>query len=152
MAMSRSATRSGSADGGLGLHTLDRGECLRLLEQGVIGRVVYTAGAMPAAQPVNYAMDGDEIIFRTEGGTKMELAVTNAVVAFEIDEIDVATRSGWSVLAVGEAYHVSNPDRLSSLQERIPPPWAAGRSVYTIAIPTTQLTGRRLRSADNVER
>ena len=111
--MSRSATRSGSADGGLGLHTLDRGECLRLLEQGVIGRVVYTAGAMPAAQPVNYAMDGDEIIFRTEGGTKMELAVTNAVVAFEIDEIDVATRSGWSVLAVGEAYHVSNPDRLN---------------------------------------
>lgn len=146
--MARSATRSGSPDSGLDLHILDRAECLRLLQQGVIGRVVYTAGAMPAAQPVNYAMDGDEIIFRTEGGTKMELAVTNAVVAFEIDEIDVATRSGWSVLAVGEAYQVSNPERLSSLQASIPPPWAAGRSVYTIAIPTTQLTGRRLQSAD----
>ena len=146
--MARSAMQSGSADSGLDLQTLDRGECLRLLEQGVIGRVVYTAGAMPAAQPVNYAMDGDEIIFRTEGGTKMELAVTNAVVAFEIDEIDVNTRSGWSVLAVGEAYHISNPDRIGSLQSRIPQPWAAGRSVYTIAIPTTQLTGRRLQSVD----
>ena len=146
--MARSATRSGSPDGGLDLHTLDRAECLRLLQEGVIGRVVYTTGAMPAAQPVNYAMDGDEIIFRTEGGTKMELAVTNAVVAFEIDEIDAATRSGWSVLAVGEAYQISNPERLGSLQERIPQPWAAGRSVYTIAIPTTQLTGRRLSSAD----
>ena len=147
--MARSATRDGSAEIGRDLHTLDRAECLRLLGQGVIGRVVYTAGAMPAAQPVNYAMDGDEIIFRTEGGTKMELAVTNAVVAFEIDEIDVATRAGWSVLAVGEAYQVTNPDRLGVLQQRLAPPWAAGRSVYTIAIPTTRLTGRRLQSTDS---
>jgi hypothetical protein len=126
MAMARSATRDGSAESGFDLHALDRAECLRLLGQGVIGRVVYTAGAMPAAQPVNYAMDGDEIIFR----------------------IDVATRAGWSVLAVGEAYQVSNLDRLGMLQQRIPPPWAAGRSAYTIAIPTTRLTGRRLHSAD----
>lgn len=36
--------------------SLDRTECLRLLSHGVIGRVIYTAEAMPAARPVNYAL------------------------------------------------------------------------------------------------
>lgn len=38
-----------------GMVSLDRTECLRLLSHGVIGRVIYTAEAMPAARPVNYA-------------------------------------------------------------------------------------------------
>lgn len=129
----------------VGLVELNRTECLRLLGQGVIGRIVYTTGALPAVLPVNYAMDGDEIIFRTGSDTIMEAATSNEVVAFEVDDVNPETRTGWSVVALGKAYHVTDADRLTELTTRVPPPWAPGRSANTIAVPTLLLTGRQLR-------
>jgi nitroimidazol reductase NimA-like FMN-containing flavoprotein (pyridoxamine 5'-phosphate oxidase superfamily) len=131
------------------LERLPREECVRLLQKGLIGRVVYTYDAMPAAQPVNYAVDGDEIVFRTGGGDKLKAAVNNAVVGFEVDEFDSAARTGWSVLVVGQAYHILNPERLASLDSRIPAPWASGHAMYTVAVPLTKLTGRRLVRQDS---
>ncbi|WP_214369164.1 pyridoxamine 5'-phosphate oxidase family protein [Pseudonocardia sp. H11422] len=122
----------------------DRGTCLRLLAHGVVGRVVFTDAAMPAAQPVNYVLDGEEIIFRTAGGSKLAAATRRAVVAFQVDDIDVDTHIGWSVLGIGEAYEVTDTDRLAELVERLPAPWASGRTAHTIAIPLPRLTGRRL--------
>ncbi len=133
------------------LERLERPECVRLLQNGLIGRVVYTYDAMPAAQPVNYAVDDDEIIFRTDGGDKMKAAVNNAVIGFEVDEFDAAARTGWSVLAVGQAYHVIDGERLAALASVLPPPWATGRSTYTVAVPLTKLTGRRLVRQDSEE-
>jgi len=129
----------------VGLVELNRTECLRLLGQGVIGRIVYTVGALPAVLPVNYAMDGEEIIFRTGSDTILEAATSNEVVAFEVDDVNLETRTGWSVLALGKAYHITDPARLTELTARVPPPWAPGRSANTIAVPTLLLTGRQLR-------
>lgn len=130
-----------------GMVSLDRVACLRLLGQGVIGRVIYTAGAMPAARPVNYALVAEEIIFRTGGG-HLAAATNNAVVGFEVDDVDLATHTGWSVLAIGKAYRVSDRDRLAEITSRVPPPWVPGRTTYTVAIPTRRLTGRRVGSVD----
>ena len=47
---------------------LTRAECRPLLGCGVIGRILYTTGALPAAQPVRYALRAGEIIFRTADG------------------------------------------------------------------------------------
>jgi nitroimidazol reductase NimA-like FMN-containing flavoprotein (pyridoxamine 5'-phosphate oxidase superfamily) len=123
---------------------LDRDECLRLLAESEIGRVVFTDAALPAAQPVNYLLDGEEVVFRTGGGSKLAAGTRNAVVAFQVDEIDNTTRSGWAVLGVGEAYEVTVPERLADLAERMPAPWAPDRTAHTIAIPLRRLTGRRL--------
>ena len=99
---------------------------------------------MPAAQPVRYGMDGDDIIFSTDRGSVLDLAVSGAVVAFEVDDIDFATQDGWSVLAVGQAYRVTEMSRLADLDARIPQsPWN-GPLTATIAIPIMQVTGRRL--------
>ena len=136
-------TRTESNDQ-LGMVALDRAECLRLLGRGVIGRVVYTDGALPAAQPVNYTVEGEEIIFRTGGGSKLAAATNNAVVAFEVDDVDVDTHAGWSVLAIGKAYPVTDIDRLRRFVSPLPRPWVSGRTAHTIAIPTWRLTGRRL--------
>ncbi len=132
------------------LNELDHDECLRLLAGNPIGRVVFTDGAMPAAQPVNYLLDGEEVIFRTANGSKLAAATRHAVVAFEVDEIDAPTRTGWSVLGVGEAYEVTDPDRLGELAARQPEPWVAGRTAHTIAIPLRRLTGRRLSLTDGI--
>jgi nitroimidazol reductase NimA-like FMN-containing flavoprotein (pyridoxamine 5'-phosphate oxidase superfamily) len=123
---------------------LDEAECLRLLARNEIGRVVFTDAALPAAQPVTYLLDGEEIVFRTAGGSKLAAATRNAVVAFQVDQIDPRTRTGWTVLGVGEAYEVIAPERLAELAERMPPPWAPNRTAHTIAIPLQRLTGRRL--------
>jgi hypothetical protein len=70
------------------LHELGRGECLRLLADGVIGRVAFTDAALPAVQPVGYHLDDEEIIFRTRNGGKLAAATRHAVVGFEVDDFD----------------------------------------------------------------
>jgi uncharacterized protein len=115
-----------------------------LLDQEVIGRVVYTDAALPAAQPVSYLRDGEEVIFRTSGDSKLAAATRHAVVAFQADQIDSHTHTGWSVLGVGHAYEVTDPHRLTALTPRLPGPRTPDRSTHTIAIPLQQLTGRQL--------
>ncbi|TQM36914.1 pyridoxamine 5'-phosphate oxidase family protein [Pseudonocardia cypriaca] len=126
---------------------LDEAECLRLLTKSEIGRVVFTDAALPAAQPVTYLLDGEEVVFRTAGGSKLAAATRGAVVAFQVDEIDPRTRTGWAVLGIGEAYEVLVPDRLADLATRMPQPWAPNRTAHTIAVPLQRLTGRRLVAA-----
>ncbi len=123
---------------------LTRSECLSLLADGLIGRVVFTDHALPTVQPINYLLDGEEIIFRTANGSKLAAATRNAVVAFQLDEFDTVTRSGWSVLGVGEAYEVLDPARLADLADLQTDPWVRGHDVHTLSIPLTIISGRRL--------
>ena len=127
---------------------LTRSECLSLLADGVIGRVIFTDHALPTVQPVNYLLDGEEIIFRTANGSKLAAATRNAVVAFQLDEFDMTARSGWTVLGVGEAYEVVSPARLAELADLQPDPWVREHDAHTLSIPLTIVTGRRLTTDD----
>jgi nitroimidazol reductase NimA-like FMN-containing flavoprotein (pyridoxamine 5'-phosphate oxidase superfamily) len=127
---------------------LDHGECLRLLAVGRVGRVVFTEAAMPAARPVSYLLDGEEVVFGTANGSRVATAVRHAVVAFQVDEIDLETCVGWSVLGVGEAYEVTEPARLAALTAHRPR--SPTRTGHTIAIPLQWLTGCRLRLAADI--
>ena len=133
---------AGAANGGS--VRLDRAECLRLLATSRIGRVVFTAAALPAAQPVAYLLDDEEVVLRAAVGSTLAAATRHHVVAFETDHVDERTRTGWSVLGVGEAYEVLDPVRLAELAERLPPPWVPQHDQHTISIPLQRLTGRRL--------
>jgi uncharacterized protein len=133
-----------------GLTEIDRAGCLRLLASCPIGRVIYTEAAMPAAHPVNFLLDDEEIVFRTGRGAKLAAATRGAVVGFQADEIDVERRSGWSVLGVGEAYEILDPARLGDLHARLPTPWAPDRDGHCLSIPLQRLTGRWLRPPGQV--
>jgi uncharacterized protein len=119
-------------------------ECLALLATAPVGRVIFTDRAMPAAQPVNYLLDGEEIIFRTANGSKLAAAVRHAVVGFQVDEIDTSSRTGWSVLGVGEANEVVHPDRLAELADLMADPWVDDHDAHTISISLQIVSGRRL--------
>jgi uncharacterized protein len=123
---------------------LRRQECLELLRAEVVGRLVYTEAALPAAHPVTYYLDHDEVVFRTRDGGKLVAATRHHVVGFEIDGYDPVTCTGWSVLGVGKAYEVTDPDRLAALAECMPSPWVADHTEHMIAVPLQRLTGRRL--------
>jgi len=80
------------------LQVIPRDEALRLLASAPVGRVVFTLRALPAVLPVNFVLDGDAVVFRTAPGSKLTAAVRNAVVAFQVDQIDPQTQTGWSVV------------------------------------------------------
>jgi len=134
--------------GTIGAAELRREECLQLLAAGSVGRVVFTDAAMPAASPVTYLLDGEEVVFRTAGGSRLALATVDHVVGFQADEIDLSGKTGWSVLGIGEAYRVTDHDRLLTLAVHIPPAWVPLSGDETIAVPLQLLTGRRLSPAD----
>lgn len=126
------------------LNALDRLECLRLLAAGGIGRVVCTDGALPTAEPVSYVLDREEIIFRAEVGGRLATAARNAVVAFQADDFEDETATGWSVLGIGRAYEVSGARRLAELSSPDNLGGPPGHRSQIIAVPLWRLSGRRL--------
>ncbi len=102
-----------------------------------------TVAAIPAIFPVNYTIFGDAIVFRTVPGTKLRAALDHTVVAFEVDEIDEATQSGWSVLVVGVAAELTGDQREQALALPLEP-WAPGEREHVIGITQDVISGRRL--------
>ena len=132
-----------------GLEVLDRPEALQLLAGATIGRIGIHAKALPVVLPVNFYLDGDQIVIRTGKGSKLDAATRNAVVAFEVDDINPLYHSGWSVVITGIAREVTDPLELERL-ERLPlAHWAQTNGRY-IAISTEIVSGRRLNAPASV--
>jgi nitroimidazol reductase NimA-like FMN-containing flavoprotein (pyridoxamine 5'-phosphate oxidase superfamily) len=120
-------------------------ECYELLSDCVVGRLAYVARAgVPDIVPVNYVLDGRDILIRSGPGPKLQAAERRDVVAFEVDDIDVASRSGLSVVVVGRARRMSPDDRRRLDSPLDPTPWALGPRHELIRIQPTRVTGRRL--------
>jgi uncharacterized protein len=125
------------------LAELDANECARLLAAHHIGRLAVVVDGQPLVFPVNYAVDGRTVVFRTDPGTKLHAAV-GAPVAFEIDGSDNRYHEGWSVLIVGTAEEEHEPSRQHEL-ERLPlGPWCPGSKSHWIRIRPGAISGRRI--------
>ncbi len=127
-----------------GLEVLTRAEAIALLESQEVGRLVYTRRALPAIRPVNFAVRGGAVLIWTGSASSLGQAVRGAVVAFETDELNRTTRSGWSVSVLGTAQLVTDEIELARAREDGPVPWAPGVKDYLIRIPLTVVTGRWL--------
>jgi nitroimidazol reductase NimA-like FMN-containing flavoprotein (pyridoxamine 5'-phosphate oxidase superfamily) len=123
-----------------GLEVLRPDECLSLLRTAAVGRIGITSGALPVILPINFRVDGSRILFRTTVGTKLDAATRNAVVAFEVDQVDPVYHSGWSVLVTGVARNVEAEE--GDLWKT--PRWAPGPEGRVVEISIDHITGRRL--------
>ncbi len=128
-----------------GLERLTTDECLELLRGTQVGRLAVVANGRPLIFPVNYAMDGDAVVFRTAAGTKFDAAVRNVAVAFEVDEFDRDARKGWSVVVSGRAEQVLSEAHLARLKNLPLRPWAAGDKDHWLVLAGAEITGRRIR-------
>jgi uncharacterized protein len=127
-----------------GLEVLGRDECLRLLGTATLGRIGVTSGALPTVLPINFRFDGRQILFRTGVGTKLDAATQNAVVAFEVDEIDAIAHTGWSVVVRGVARELTDPDELVEAQRPPLARWAPGENHRVVSISPEIVSGRRI--------
>ncbi|WP_340375262.1 pyridoxamine 5'-phosphate oxidase family protein [Streptomyces sp. SS7] len=131
------------------LRDLGPDECRALLSTHGVGRIALSApDGRPAAVPVNYEVLDDTIAFRTAPDS-LPAAAVGTEVAFEVDHVDEALSQGWSVLAVGTASVVTEPDAVRELTERAhTTPWPGGEREMWVCIRPTSLTGRRITPAD----
>lgn len=127
------------------LEELSREECLELLASHEVGRLAVVVEGQPVIFPVNYALDGDIVVFRNDPGTKLTHARLDKV-AFEIDDVDGATREGWSVVVTGTARELTDAlDEVSVREQNLPlRPWATGDKAHWVRIIAGAISGRRL--------
>jgi nitroimidazol reductase NimA-like FMN-containing flavoprotein (pyridoxamine 5'-phosphate oxidase superfamily) len=135
------------------LEELDEAECLRLITPGGIGRLAYSGRFGPTVLPVNYRLYDGTIVFRTaqDSPTDEDLrtGIANAEykVAFEIDEIDLNAREGWSVLVQGPVHHVESDTERASILKAGVETWPGGDRELFLRIVPSRITGRRIRQA-----
>lgn len=132
------------AEAASSLRELNAEECYGLLGTRQIGRLGVNADRYPMIFPVNYAMDGDVVVIRTNAGLKLT-AADHANVTFEVDDIDPVRRVGWSVLVRGVAEEITSEHR-DDLLERTKAagvePWAPGDRGHWVRIIPHMVTGR----------
>lgn len=129
---------------------LDREECLRLLGTRRLGRVaVAVEGWSPLIRPVNYRFDpaSQSVVFRSGRGTKLTGLLRAHAVAFEVDEIDEAARTGWSVIVSGRAEEVIRTDDLGHVEALGLDPWVPGDVPHWFRVRTEMVSGRRIARA-----
>ncbi len=110
--------------------------------------MAYTDHALPTITPVNYVVSGGAIVFRTAPGSRLAEGTRDAVVAFEVDDSDEATRTGWSVVVVGIASELSRPSELHRALELKLASWAGGARDVFVRITPTYVTGRLIGSPE----
>ena len=132
------------------LRELDEDECRRLLAGRRLGRLAIPDFGGPVIFPVNYILDQGLVVFRTDPGSKLEAAMERESVCFEVDAVEEATRTAWSVLVRGTLADVTNPAHLARLRTLPLYPWAPGDKARYVRVRPRSITGRRIRIPDDL--
>lgn len=127
-----------------GMEILDEAACFELLAKVPVGRIVFNDRALPAVLPVNFAVIDRRVVLRTGARSRLAIAGTNTVVAFEADEFgDHPDRGAWSVVAVGLARQIVTVAELRAVRDVGLQPWAPGTTEHYLRIDIEKITGRR---------
>jgi hypothetical protein len=128
------------------LTDLSLDQCQALIAPGGVGRVLFVEeGRGPVAIPVNYQMDGNDVVFRTGSGAGIGDGIQQASVSFDVDHIDEALGEGWSVLLTGTASVVKDPAELERAAALRIEPWAGGDRPIYVRLRPRRITGRAIR-------
>lgn len=126
------------------IDALDTDECWRLISRSTVGRLAVSISNHPDIFPVNYVVDDGTIVVNTAPGTKLAAAVLGRGVAFEVDELDHATHTGWSVVVKGTASEIEDLAGLMDAEELGIETWATSDKTRFLRITPDEVTGRRI--------
>lgn len=131
------------------MDVLDEHECWALLSATTIGRVGLQRERRFEIIPVNYLLDGTDIVFRTRSDGILSHLDNQDDVAFEVDHHDDLGSTAWSVLLNGTARTIPAEDA-----EQLPgvdrvQPWADGERMLWVRVVVQRITGRRVHRRRN---
>jgi nitroimidazol reductase NimA-like FMN-containing flavoprotein (pyridoxamine 5'-phosphate oxidase superfamily) len=145
--------RGTTASMGVTVEKLTEAEALRLIERTEVGRIGFSGRYGPAVIPVTFKVVNGMVVFRTEEDSALAEDLRTGIpgadykVAFEIDEMDPATRTGWSVLVQGPVHYVDDEATRAKLLQAGIEPWAGGEKGLFLEVTPSVVTGRRIRRA-----
>jgi len=131
-------------DGKTWMEYLSQSECWELLAKTPVGRIGVLVDSAPEIYPVNHAVDGQTIVFRTEQGGKLRGLDRSPAVCYQVDGFDAATSTGWSVLVKGRARQVTAADEEQQLVGLDLQYWSVGPKPHWVRIEPDRVTGRRI--------
>jgi nitroimidazol reductase NimA-like FMN-containing flavoprotein (pyridoxamine 5'-phosphate oxidase superfamily) len=125
------------------MYELNADVCRQMLSRCTFGRVAFVDDDDAlTVLPVNCVFTDDGILFRAQADSTLDRLGGGKSVAFQADNVDPISESGWSVLVRGTANHVTDPERIAALGEARAPTWAPGPRDRWIEIGVEQITGR----------
>jgi uncharacterized protein len=124
---------------------IDPVDCADLLAAAPLGRLGVIVDGRPEIFPVNHVYDrlSGCVVFPTNARTKLHASLHWPWVAFEVDGID-GDGGGWSVLVVGRAETIADPDEIDRVAGERTVLWAAGENTQWVRIVASKVTGRRI--------
>lgn len=114
-------------------------ECWEMLERTEFGRLAFHLGPEVHLVPVNYAVDGRSLLFRTAPGSKLVGVAMNSDVVFEIDEYDDTTARSVIVRGVARRLDEDQVHRADQVPLR---PWVPTLKYEVVEIRPDEVTGR----------
>lgn len=118
---------------------IPRAECVTLLRAMAIGRIAVNApDGPPLVVPVNYVLDDEVVVFRSDVGIKLA-HLQGHPASFQVDFIDPFHRTGWSVLVQGVAREVTRHE----VEHLSLTSWAGAPDHWVRLVPAA-ITGRRI--------
>jgi len=127
------------------LEPLGREQCLALLATSGLGRVVYTHRALPAVQPVRFALWDDAVVFRAPASSALFAAALDTVVALEADHFAQDLASGWFVTLLGRANELRDRQVIAQLAGLPLQSWGNGAGDRYVRVPVASISGNRIR-------
>jgi len=131
-------------DARTGIVMMDRDECLAAIAGEHVGRLAVVHGGSPMIYPINFVVDRDEILFRSDPGTKVDAGLRSPV-CFEVDHLEPSAQEGWSVVVTGRLEEAL-PHRQEAWQRILALPlesWAGPKQQLFRIVPD-RVTGRRV--------
>ena len=134
------------------LERLAEPECMALLADRGMGRLVFTSRYGPTALPVMYKMDEGAFVLGTwdrvfDVDLRTGIAYADYQVAVEVDQVDPQAHEGWIVLARGAAHHLDTEAERAPFIDAGLEPWVENVPAHFIRVSPTDLFGVRLRPA-----
>lgn len=123
---------------------LSQRECWDLLSGAGVGRIGVLVDSAPEIYPVNFAVDGTSLVFRTDAGSKLRGLDRSPSVCLEVDGFDLENRKGWSVLVKGRAAEIADAAELRHARELPLRLWGLGPKSHWIRLRPSEVTGRRI--------
>lgn len=121
---------------------LDAAECRRLIAHKALGRAALLTPEGTAIVPVAYRLADSEIFFRLPPGAE---PAYEKQLAFEVDHLDEAHGTGWSVQVLGRVSPMTEPREIAALggPDHRAPSAEGGRERW-VRLRPTHLSGHRI--------